>query len=139
MFSTPQWRDWWLEDQEWWYKDPRILQAERNSKEFHKQKDETVKTIPACALDKAPRTWSEDIKMLSKDDTVCTYGLSKACNFCMWSVLHDKLQTKGIKVKPLLAHPCFADNLCQKVWEDFHVFFLKEQLKDHHHVLGTCW
>ena len=58
--------------------------------------------------------------MLSKDDTVCTYGLSKACNFCMWSVLHDKLQTKGIKVKPLLAHPCFADNLCQKVITQTH-------------------
>jgi NAD(P)-dependent dehydrogenase (short-subunit alcohol dehydrogenase family) len=64
---------------------PKIL------KEVYKQKDETVKTIPACALVKAPRTWPEDVQMLSKDDVVGTYGLSKACNFCMWSALHDKL------------------------------------------------
>jgi hypothetical protein len=61
--------------------------------------------------------------MLSKDDAVGTYGLSKTCNFCMWSALHDKLQTKGIKVENLLAHPGSADNLCQKVWEDFHVSY----------------
>lgn len=105
-------------------------------------KSEGVKTIPACAFQKSPREWPEDMKPFSKDDTVGTYGLSKAANFCAWSACCDKLTAKGSKVKAVIAHPgTAATDIFQKKFGKTFMFCIGNMLvrgSAHSDADGAC-
>jgi len=92
--------------------------------EFYKDIKEKggVKTLPAMAWTKSPRSWPEESKDFSNDDTIGVYGLSKAANFAVFSALHEKLQATGkTKIKSLAAHPGTAQTQVSHVLVHVHV------------------
>lgn len=73
-------------------------------------KADTVKTMPVAALQKnSTEKWKKDWK------NEFTYYLAKSFNFVSYMELHEKLKTKGSKVKSVCAHPGMATT--KTLWE----------------------